>query len=162
MTWSSDMKRRDFFGLLACASASTLGASASASAPSRSALDAAGQLRALPMDPTADGFAWTHVAEGVQFRVAGMTKSVLFYGPGLVRVAAHLGEAYTSQPSLVVVGRPKPVALAISDSADTLTVAGPAMRVTVDKRSGALAFFRADGQLLTRERERAPTELQRI
>jgi alpha-D-xyloside xylohydrolase len=76
------------------------------------------------------------VAEGVQFRLGGMTKSVLFYGPGLVRVAAHLGEAHTTQPSLVVVARPKPVAFEVRDSADTLTVAGPAMRVTVDKRSG--------------------------
>ena len=43
------MKRRDFFGLLACASASTLGASAPASSRPPSALDAAGQMRAVPM-----------------------------------------------------------------------------------------------------------------
>jgi alpha-D-xyloside xylohydrolase len=157
-----DMKRRDFFGLLAGASAGALAAPAGAVPQPPSALDAAGQLRALRMDPTTDGFAWTRVAEGVQFSVAGVTKSVLFYGPGLVRVAAHLGQAYTTQPSLVVVGRPKPVALAISESAETLTVVGSAMRVTVDKRSGALAFFDDQGHLLTRERATAPTELRRV
>jgi len=162
MRWNTDMKRRDFFGLLACASAGTLGAPAGAATRARSALDAAGQLRAVPMEPATDGFAWTQVAEGLQFRIAGMTKSVLFYGPGLVRVAAHLGEVFTTQPSLVVVGAPTPVDLAIDDGADTLAVSGPGMRLTVDKRSGALAFFGPDGQLLTRERERAPTELQRI
>jgi len=156
------MKRRDFFGLLACASASTLGASAPASSRPPSALDAAGQMRAVPMSAAQDGFAWMRVAEGVQFTVAGMTKGVLFYGPGLVRVAAHLGSVHTTQPSLVVVARPPALALEIMDRGDTLTVAGPSIRVTVDKRSGALAFFGADGQLLTRERERAPTELERV
>lgn len=160
------MKRRDFFGLLACTSATTLAASSAAAAGAAaqrpSALDAAGQLHALRMATTQEAFAWTSAAEGVQFRVGGVTKSVLFYGPGLVRVAAHLGEVYTTQPSLVVVARPKPLAWAASESADTLTVNGPGMRVMVDKRSGALAFFGADGRLLTRERERAPTELQRV
>ena len=156
------MKRRDFFGLVACASASTLGARAAASSGLPTALDAAGQMRSLAMEPTTEGLAWTRVAEGVQFKVAGITKSVLFYGPGLVRVAAHLGQAYTTQPSLVVTRRPEAVDLAIADHGDTLTVAGPGMRVTVDKRSGALAFFGAEGQLLMREREQAPTELRRV
>jgi len=130
------MKRRDFFGLLACASTSTLASPA--------------------------GFTWRRVAEGVQFRLGGMTKSVLLYGEGLVRVTAHLGEAYTDQPSLVVVAKPKRLAFDVRDSADTLTLAGPGLRVTVDKRSGALAFFGAEGRLLTREREQSPTELQRV
>jgi alpha-D-xyloside xylohydrolase len=159
---SIEMKRRDFVGLLACASATPLALPAGAAVKHPSALDAAGQLQALRIDGTAGGFAWLRVAEGVQFQLGGMTKSVLFYGPGLVRVAAHLGEAYTAQPSLVVVARPKPVALEVSESADTLAIAGPAVRITVDKRSGALAFFGADGRLLTRERETAPTELQRV
>jgi alpha-D-xyloside xylohydrolase len=160
--WSVDVKRRDFVGLIACASASTLPARAGAAAPLPSALDAAGQLRALHTDALPDGFAWTRAAEGVQFRIGAMTKSVLFYGPGLVRVVAHLGEVFTTQPSLVVVGRPEPVAWEASETIDTLTIAGPAMRVTVDKRSGALAFFGADGRLLTRESKQAPTRLQRV
>ncbi|MBW8894354.1 MAG: hypothetical protein JF617_20475, partial [Burkholderiales bacterium] len=36
-----------------------------------------------------------------------MTKSVLFYGPNLVRVAAYLVESPTIQPSLAVVVRPE-------------------------------------------------------
>ena len=156
------MKRRHFFGLLACASTAPLASAAGAATPVPSALDAAGQLQALRADSASDGFTWRRVAEGVKFRLGSMTKSVLFYGPGLARVAAHLGEAYTTQPSLVVVLQPKPVAFEVNESPDTLTVAGPAMRITVDKRSGALAFFGADGKLLTREREHAPTELQRV
>src|SRR5688500_6467140 len=143
------MKRRDLVGLMACVPAGAALAAPKASTQP-SALDAAGQLRALPLDGPADGFAWQRVAEGVQFRVGELTKSVLFYGPGLVRVAAHLGQAHTVQPSLVVVARPKPVAFDVRESADSLAIAGPGMRVTVNKRSGALAFFGADGKLLTR------------
>ena len=157
-----EMKRRDFFGLLACASAAPLPSPARAAEALPSALDAAGQMKALPMEAGPDGFAWQRVAEGLQFRRGGVTKSVLFYGPGLVRVTAHLGETYTTQPSLVVVALPKPVAFEVRDSGDTLVVAGPGVRVTVDKRRGSLAFFGADGALLTRERETAPTELQRV
>ncbi|HEX6703823.1 MAG TPA: TIM-barrel domain-containing protein [Albitalea sp.] len=156
------MKRRDFFGLLACASASTLAHPAAAAPALPSALDAAGQQQALRIDTASDGFAWRRVAEGLQFQFRGMTKSVLFYGPDVVRVVVHLGEAYTTQPSLVVVARPKLVAFEVRDSGDTLTLAGPGLRVTVDKRSGALAFFAIDGRLLTRERDSAPTELQRV
>jgi alpha-D-xyloside xylohydrolase len=156
------MKRRDFFGLLARASASTLAFPADAAGALPSALDAAGQLQALHLDATSIAFAWRRVAEGVQFRLSGMTKSVLFYGPGLVRVIAHLGDTYTAHPSLVVAVRPKPVACEVSEDTDTLTVSGPAVRVTVNKRSGALAFFGSDGGLLTREREQTPTELRRV
>ncbi|HEV8688940.1 MAG TPA: hypothetical protein VGQ91_01490, partial [Ideonella sp.] len=156
------MKRRDLLGAFACApAAGMLAAPATAASGLPTALDAAGQMKALSMDGS-EGFAWRRVAEGVQFRLGGIAKSVLFYGPGLVRVAAHLGEAYTARPSLVVVARPKPLAFEVSESAESLAIAGPAVRVTVDKRNGALAFFGADGQLLTREREQSPTELQRV
>ncbi|WP_082567579.1 TIM-barrel domain-containing protein [Pelomonas sp. Root1217] len=156
------MKRRDLFGLMACASAGALAAPAGHPSSSPSALDAAGQFRALPLDGPADDFAWRRVAEGLLFRVGGLTKSVLFYGPGLVRVAAHLGQAHTAQPSLVVVARPQAVAFDVQDANDQLTLTGAGLRVTVDKRSGALAFFTADGRLLTRERATAPTEFQRV
>jgi alpha-D-xyloside xylohydrolase len=159
------MKRRDLVGLMACVPAGALaapGAKASSAPSAPSALDAAGQLRALPLDGPADGFAWQRVAEGLQFRVGGLTKSVLFYGPGLVRVTAHLGQAHTAQPSLAVVARPQAIAFDVQDTGDQLTLTGAGMRVTVDKRSGALAFFTANGQLLTRERATAPTELKQV
>jgi alpha-D-xyloside xylohydrolase len=157
------MKRRELVGLIACApAAGLLAPPANAASGPPSALDAAGQMKALPRAAGSEGFAWQRVAEGLQFRVGGITKGLLFYGPGLLRVTAHLGEAYTTQPSLVVLARPTPVAVDVLDSANTLTVTGPGLRVTVDKHSGALAFFTADGRLLTRERDTAPTELQRV
>jgi alpha-D-xyloside xylohydrolase len=119
------MKRRDLIGLMACAPAAGMLASpATAASGPPTALDAAGQMKALPMDAGSEGFAWQRVAEGVQLRVGGLTKSLLFYGPGLVRVTAHLGASHTSQPSLVVLARPTPVAVDVRDSADTLTITG--------------------------------------
>jgi alpha-D-xyloside xylohydrolase len=156
------IKRRDVVGLLAGASAAAVPvADAATTSPGPSALDAAGQLR--PMAADGGGFAWRRVAEGLQFRLGAMTKSVLFYGPGIVRVQAHLGQAFTAQPSLVVVARPqRDGAFELRDEAATLTVSTAALRITVDKASGALSFFGVNGRLLTRERERSPTELQRV
>ena len=159
------MRRRDVFGLMALASAGPLAVASSttgSATPLPSALDAAGQLNALPLDGTPGGFRWRRVAEGVQFRIDSLTKGVLFYGPGLVRVTAHLGVAHTAQPSLVVVARPRPLAIEVREEADTLRVVAPGVQVLVDKRSGALTFLDGAGRLLTRERERAPTELQQV
>jgi alpha-D-xyloside xylohydrolase len=144
--------------LLAC-----LAGAAQAALPS--GLDAAGQIQSQPvalLQPASagQGFAWMPLAAGLQFQVGGVTKSLLFYGPGMVRVSAHRGQMYTHQPSLVVVAQPQAQQSHISESADTLTVAAPQLRVVIDKRSGALAFQRADGTALTRERE-APTLLDR-
>ena len=156
------MKRRDLVGLMGCVPVGAWAAPSAKASSQPSALDAAGQLRALPLEGRADGFAWQRVAEGLQFRVSGLTKSVLFYGPGLVRVAAHLGLAHTAQPSLVIVARPQAIAFEVQDAADELAMTGAGLRITVDKRSGALAFFAADGRLLTREREQAPIELKQV
>ncbi|MDG0832538.1 TIM-barrel domain-containing protein [Roseateles saccharophilus] len=157
------MKRRDLVGLMASTPAAAMfPAPAFAASGAPTALDAAGQMRALPMDAGPDGFAWRRVAEGLQFRVGGLTKSLLFYGHGLVRVTAHLGEACTTQPSLVVVARARPVAIDVDDAKDRLTLSALGLRVSVDKRSGALAFSGADGRLLLRERDTAPTELKRV
>jgi alpha-D-xyloside xylohydrolase len=124
-------------------------------------LDEAGQVPRLQLAATAD-FQWQRLASGLQFQINGLTKSVLFYGPGIARVSAHLGEVYTSQPSIAVVATAQAQAFTVSDNGDTVTLASPALRVRVDKRSGALAFERADGSPLLRERAQAPTELERV
>ncbi|WP_386815061.1 glycoside hydrolase family 31 protein [Lysobacter gummosus] len=117
-----------------------------------SALDAAGQLQRLVIKPRF-GFGWLRVAGGVQFQTGGITKSVLFYGPGIARVSAHKGQSHTRQSSLVVVASPQAPALDIAESADALTVAGAGLRAVVDKRTGTIAFQRPDGTPLVREQE---------
>ena len=140
------------FGWLRVVGAVLAGAGTASAADLPSALDAAGQLQRLPVEAHA-GFGWVRTAGGVVFQVHGITKSVLFYGDGVVRVSAHKGETYTRQPSLVVVASPQAPQLDIAESADALTVAGPGLRVVVDKRTGTLAFQRPDGTPLVREQE---------
>lgn len=121
-------------------------------------LDALGQAQRLPLAPNAQGLAWARLEAGVQLQFGPLTRNVLFYGPGLVRVTTHLGQSHATQPSLVVVGQPQAVALSVQETAAQLVITGPALRVEVDKGSGALAFLRPDGRLLTREV--APATLQ--
>src|SRR5688572_22292109 len=59
-------------------------------------LNAAGQL--VPAGEfsrvSQTGFAFTKLENGIQIRVSGQTKNVLFYGPQTVRVNTNLGRAH--------------------------------------------------------------------
>ncbi len=124
-------------------------------------LNAAGQLQAVAPAP-AGGFSFSRLDGGVQFRVNGITKNVIFYGPRIVRVNANLGQPHTTQPSLVIVAPPSPPAFTLGDSPDSLVIASAALRVVVDKKSGAVAFFGADGKEITRERTERPSEIKEV
>ena len=62
------------------------------------------------------GFAYARLQSGVQIRVNGTVKNVLFYGPEIVRVNSNLGKAYTIQPSLTVVTQPVTVPFEIKET----------------------------------------------
>ena len=107
-----------------------------ASAPP-TGLDAAGQLQVVQAElgavtPPAGGFAWTRLAAGVQFQHDGVTKSLIFYGPGMVRVSAHRGQNHAHQASLAVVAQPRELTLEVSEAADVLEVRSPALRISVN------------------------------
>ncbi len=126
-------------------------------------LDPIGQLQVVsPATAPADGFAFARLDHGVQVRVAGIAKNVLFYGPGIVRVTANLGTSHWEHPSLAVVAQPAAVAFTVQESADTLVIAAETLRVVVDKRTGALTFLGADGRVLTRERAERPYEIKPV
>ncbi|RZL36618.1 MAG: DUF5110 domain-containing protein [Rubrivivax sp.] len=120
-------------------------------------LDAHGQTLREALPGATQGFAWTRLDAGVQLQLGALTRNVLFYGPGLVRVTAHLGQSHATQPSLVVVASPQAVPFDVKDSVETLVLTSAALRVDIDKRTGALAFHRPDGSLFTREQ--APAQL---
>lgn len=123
-------------------------------------LDKAGQLQPV-VQAAGDGFAHVRLEHGVQFRAQGITKNILFYGPTTVRVNANLGETYAIQPSIVVVTNPATVNFSVEESAEALTIVSPRLRLRADKKSGAVAFYGADGRLLTQERAQDPTTLQK-
>jgi alpha-D-xyloside xylohydrolase len=127
-------------------------AQAEAAAKVASGLDKNGHLLSVPL-AASDGFGYVRLQHGVQFRVGGVTKSVIFYGPDTVRVNANLGENHWTSPSIVVVGKPDRVAFELQDHADTLTIKSARLRIAIDRKTGALSFMDGAGRLYTRESE---------
>ena len=146
------------FALLA-----VLATSANADAGPPAGLDANGHL--LPVAaPTAlpAAFSYSRIAHGVQVRVGGVTKNVIFYGPATVRVNTTLGDNFWRHPSIVVTGKPAAIAFTTREDADTLTLLSKQLHVVVDKASGALTFKDAKGKVYTRESRAAPQTLKKI
>jgi alpha-D-xyloside xylohydrolase len=125
-------------------------------------LDKAGQLQPVPAAPSATGFSCTKLENGIQLRVGGLVKNVLFYGPETVRVSANAGKTFAPQPSLVVVAKPAAIPFELKDSPSSLTIASAKLRIVVDKKTGALTFQRPDGTEITRERTEDPTEVKEV
>ena len=128
------------------------------SSAGRTGLDGNGHLKAV-VPPGDSAFAYVRLADGVQLRVGGVTKNLIFYGPATVRVNTNLGENYWTARSLAVIARPKAVPFSISETAATLTVASAKLRIEVSKANGALRFFDAAGKLYTEEKADAPQAL---
>jgi alpha-D-xyloside xylohydrolase len=118
----------------------------------------------FPANPTStppyrQGFSHAVIANGLEVHVAGLKKTIVFFSPDTIHVNANLGASYANHPSLSVTARPRPLKLSIHNAAGLLTIASSALRVSVDKKTGALTFMRPDGSLLTRESTARPTEL---
>jgi alpha-D-xyloside xylohydrolase len=124
-------------------------------------LDAVGQLQSV-CPPSTKAFSFCRLDAGLQFRADGLTKNVVFYGPGTVRVNANPGRPHTRQPSLVVVAEPVAVPFTLEESPQSLVLASEALRVVVNKESGALTFLRADGALLAQERASHPSRIEEV
>lgn len=124
-------------------------------------LDGHGQLKPV-LTATGSSFGFQKLDNGVQLRVNGVFKNVLFYGPETVRVNANLGQPHTIQPSLTVVVPPAKVSFKVKETDTALTIVSDKLIVLVDKQSGALTFQRPDGTVITRERAIRPTELKEV
>lgn len=148
-------------GVAALATAPVLAGVAAEAAPSLPAgLDENGHFRAVAL--ASNGFAHARLREGVQFRVNGVSKNLIFYAPDTVRVNATLGENYWSAASLVVTGRPRAVPFSISETPTTLAIVSQKLRIEVDKASGALRFLDRQGRLYTSEQAGAPQTLKKV
>jgi alpha-D-xyloside xylohydrolase len=129
-------------------------------APPPTGLDPLGQLRVIA--PASDAaFHFLGLRNGVQFQLNGVTKSVVFYSPTVVRVNANLGQSYWTAPSLVVIRRPEAAPFTVQETAGALELIGQKLRVVIDKHTGALTYYDASGRLLTREKADAPQSIDR-
>ena len=121
---------------LALSAAAPLAQAACTSAPCpkgtapQTGLDKNGHLTAVPLAER-EGFAFARLKDGVQFRVGDITKNVIFYSPGTVRVNANLGKNHWTAPSIVVVDKPGKVAFDIVESKDSVTIKSARLRVTI-------------------------------
>ena len=126
-------------------------------------LDGADQLAAVPSgQSTQAAFAWTELQNGVQVRVDGTVKNVLFYGPRMVRVNTTLGPVHTTQPSLAVIVHPEAIPFRVDEKPGQLIVASTELTIAIDKQTGALTFMKPDGEEITRERAEKPAELKQV
>ena len=151
--------RRTLLGGIAALASTRAVATMAAPAPPEG-LDARGHFRAVSLPP--GSFAYARLNHGVQFRVNGTWKNLIFYAPDTVRVNATLGENYWTAASLVVTAPPQAVPFAISETPETLTITGQKLRIDVDKASGALRFFDRRGRLYTSEKADAPQSLKKL
>jgi alpha-D-xyloside xylohydrolase len=149
-----------FSGSPAFAQISAAGPSRQAS-PAATGLDKNGHLLAVS-SPVNEAFSYARLTSGVQVRVGGITKQVIFYGPTTVRVNANLGENYWTAPSLVVIGKPEVIPFALSETDDTLSINSAKLRIEINKATGALRFFDVTGKLYTKEKADAPQTLKKV
>ncbi len=132
----------------------------SANAKLPAGLDANGHLK--PVAAAAASFSYSLIEHGVQVRVGGVTKNVVFYGPATVRVNTTLGENFWKHPSIVVIRKPAAVAFKTRDQAGTLTLESKQLHIVIDKSTGALTFKDAKGKVYTQENQAAPQTLKKI
>jgi alpha-D-xyloside xylohydrolase len=114
-------------------------------------LNSVGQLHAA-VPASAGNFTYVRLEHGMQLRVNGVVKNVLFYGPTTVRVNANSGQSFARHPSLAVIAKPASVAFEIVEAPDRLTLSSPQLRIVADKETGSLSFLRANGSLIAKER----------
>lgn len=158
-TWVSWRQARKFaaFLLAACIALPIAGHGATPTG-----LDAAGQLVTVGATPRGTDFSATRLSNGLQIRVAGLVKNVLFYGPEIVRVSVNPGETFIPQPSLAVIAKPAAIPFEVKNEPAALTLVSAQLRVVVNKKTGALTFLRPDGTEITRERVENPAEIKQV
>jgi len=126
-------------------------------------LDKADQMTAVVSAQSIQkNFVLSELRNGVQIRVGGTVKNVLFYGPRIVRVNTTLGAVHTTQPSLAVIAHPVQIPFRVEEKPGQLIVASAELTVVIDKQTGALTYLKPDGAEIARERSENPAELKEV
>jgi alpha-D-xyloside xylohydrolase len=109
--------------------------------------------QAAPLQATAAAEDTTLLArnpDGATFRTAQGVLAVTFWGDRILRVTM-LREGAERTPDLALVGKPAMVAWTLDQEGDRYLLATPAMRVSVDRKTGAVALLGPDGKPLLAE-----------
>lgn len=92
-------------------------------------------------------------ADEVVFRGGEERLRVQFVTESIARITCTRGREFLDRPSRIVVGRERRAAFEVAEDADAYVVATDSLRVRLEKRTGALRYESASGELLVREPE---------
>lgn len=148
-------------GTMALALALSGGAVVAAPVASPTGLNADGHAVAVAGLP-AGRFGFVRLRSGVQIRVNGVVKTILLYGPATVRVNSNDGRNHWTARSIVVTAPPADIPYTLVDSGRTLTLTTAKLKLSIDKSSGAIAFFDAAGKLYTSEESARPQSVKPV
>lgn len=115
-------------------------------------------VAALP----AGKFGFVRLRNGVQVRVNDMVKTILFYGPATVRVNTNDGRNYWTAKSIVVTAPPADVPFTLVDAGEVLTLATAKLKLSINKSTGAVSFFDAEGKPYTGEDAAQPQSVKPV
>lgn len=74
-----------------------------------------------------------------------------FFTPSIVRVTYTEGRAFQDRESRIVCGEPGPVNVDIQQGSNNFVLSTSALKIVLNKHSGALSYFTSSGKVLTRE-----------
>src|SRR4051812_43616657 len=108
---------------------------------------------AAPLISKAQGYQKT--ASGVKASVNDATIEVQFFSPEIVRVTKWpIGKNFTKE-SLSVIKKPAAVPVTLKQQSDLLNLRSSKLNVTLNLKTGELAFASLSGQSLLKEKRRS-------
>ena len=92
-------------------------------------------------------------SDGVVFRKDDQLLRIRFMTDSIARITYTQGREFLDRPSRIVVATPADVTFDLCDERKSYVLSAGSLNVTVNKASGALAYFNAAGEALVREPE---------
>ncbi len=104
-------------------------------------------------------FALKSNAGAVVLAVGKTWLRITFVSESIARITVTEAKEFQTKPSLIVTATSMLSGYAISDTAEAFEVSTPALRLIVNKSTGAIQYFDSAGKLLLRESERGGKNL---
>jgi alpha-D-xyloside xylohydrolase len=97
--------------------------------------------------------------DAVIFSAGEKRLRIAFVTEAIARIAVTEGKAFSSKPSLIVTADSKFTNFKIQEQPDSFEISTPALKLVVNKVTGAIAYFDSAGKLLLREPSRGGKSL---
>lgn len=94
---------------------------------------------------------------GVKASVNGVTVDIRFYSPEIVRVTKAPGGKLFAKESLSVIKKPQQTAISIKQQGDVLNLRSEKLNVSINLKSGDIAYATSKGKALLKEKPNGAT-----